>query len=36
MLKNLLAKYYLENTERLQIKAREKYQNLPKEEKEKK
>ena len=35
MSKNLSAKYYQENKERLQKKARERYQNLPKEEKEK-
>ena len=34
--KNLSAKYYQENKERLQKKARERYQNLSKEEKEKK
>ena len=34
--KNLSAKYYQENKERLQQKARERYQNLFKEEKEKK
>ena len=34
--KNLSAKYYQENKERLQIKARERYQNLSKEENEKK
>ena len=34
--KALLAKYYQENKERLQIKAPERYQNLPKKEKEKK
>ena len=33
---NLSAKYYQENKERLQIKARERYQNLSKEENEKK
>ena len=32
--KNLSAKYYQENKERLQKKARERYQNLSKEEKE--
>ena len=36
MSKALLAKYYQENKERLQIKAPERYQNLPKKEKEKK
>ena len=36
MPKNLSAKYYQENKERLQEKARERYQNLSKEEKEKK
>ena len=36
MSKNLPAKYYQENTERLQRKAHERYQNLSKEEKEKK
>ena len=36
MSKNLSAKYYQENKERLQKKARERYQNLSKEEKEKK
>ena len=36
MSKNLSAKYYQENNERLQKKARERYQNLSKEEKEKK
>ena len=35
MSKNLSAKYYHENKERLQKKACEKYQNLFKEEKEK-
>ena len=35
MSKNLSAKYYQENKERLQKKARERYQNLSKEEKEK-
>ena len=35
MSKNLLAKYYQENKERLQKKARERYQNLSREEKEK-
>ena len=34
--KNLSDKYYQENKERLQIKARERYQNLSKEENEKK
>ena len=34
--KSLSAKYYQENKERLQIKASERYQNLSKEEKEKK
>ena len=34
--KNLSAKYYQESKERLQKKARERYQNLSKEEKEKK
>ena len=34
MSKNLLAKYYQENKERLQKKACERYQNLSKEEKE--
>ena len=34
--KNLSAKYYQENKERLQKKLRERYQNLSKEEKEKK
>ena len=34
--KNLSAKYYQENKERLQIKARERYQNLSKKENEKK
>ena len=33
---NLLAKYYQENKERLQKKPCERYQNLSKEEKEKK
>ena len=33
MFKNLSAKYYKENKERLQKKARERYQNLSKEEK---
>ena len=36
MSKNLSAKYYQENKERLQKKAREIYQNLFKEDKEKK
>ena len=36
MFKNLSAKYYQENKERLQKKAHERYQNLSKEEKEKK
>ena len=36
MSKNLSAKYYQENKERLQKKPRERYQNLSKEEKEKK
>ena len=36
MSKNLSAKYHQENKERLQEKAREKYQNLSKEEKENK
>ena len=36
MSKHLLAKYYRENTERLQEKATERYQNLSKKEKEKK
>ena len=35
MSKNLSAKCYQENKERLQKKAREKYQNLSREEKEK-
>ena len=34
--KNLSAKFYQENKERLQKKARERYKNLSKEEKEKK
>ena len=34
--KNLSAKYYQENEERLEKKARERYQSLSKEEKEKK
>ena len=34
--KNLSAKYYQENKERLQKKARERHRNLSKEEKEKK
>ena len=33
--KNLSAKYHQENKEQLQKKARERYQNLPKEEKKK-
>ena len=36
MSKNLLAKYYQENKERLKKKALDRYQNLSKEEKEKK
>ena len=36
MLKTLSAKYYQKTKERLQKNAREKYQNLSKEEKEKK
>ena len=36
MFKNLSAKYYQENKERLQEKACERYQNLSKEKKEKK
>ena len=36
MSKNLSAKYYQENKERLQKKACERYQNLSKEKKEKK
>ena len=36
MFKNLSAKYYQENKERLLEKARERYQNLSKGEKEKK
>ena len=36
MSKNLSAKYYQENKERLQEKARERYQNPSKEEKDKK
>ena len=36
MPKNLSAKYYQENKERLQKNARERYQSLSKEEKEKK
>ena len=36
MSKTLSAKYFQENRERLQRKARERYQNLSKEEKEKK
>ena len=35
MSKNLLVKYHQEKIERLQKKARERYQNLSKEEKEK-
>ena len=35
MSKNLSARYYQENKERLQKKAHERYQNLSKEEKEK-
>ena len=35
MSKNLSAKYFLENKERLQKKAHERYQNLSKDEKEK-
>ena len=35
MSKTLSARYYQENIEKLQQKARERYQNLPKEEKEK-
>ena len=35
MYKNLLAKYYQGNKERLRKKARERHQNLSKEEKEK-
>ena len=35
MSKNLSAKYYQENKERLQKKARERYKNLSKEENEK-
>ena len=35
MSKALLAKYYQENKERLQIKAPERYQNLPKKKKKK-
>ena len=35
MSKNLSARYYQENKERLQKKARKRYQNLSKEEKEK-
>ena len=35
MSKNLSSNYYQENKERLQKKARERYQNLSKEEKEK-
>ena len=36
MSKNLLAKYYRENKERLQKRACQRYQNLSKEKKEKK
>ena len=36
MSKKLFAKYYQENKEKLQKKAPERYQNLPKEENEKK
>ena len=36
MSKTLSAKYYRENKEKLQKKARERYQNVTKEEKEKK
>ena len=36
MSKNLSAKYFQENKERLQKKAHERYQNLSKDEKEKK
>ena len=36
MSKSVSAKYYQENKERLQEKARDRYQNLSKEEKEKK
>ena len=36
MSKNLSSKYYQEDTKRLQTKAFERYQNLSKEEKEKK
>ena len=36
MSKNLSAKYYQENKERLQQKARERYQNLSKKKKKKK
>ena len=36
MSKNLSPKYYQENNERLQKKARERYQNLSKKEKDKK
>ena len=35
MSKNVSAKYFLENKERLQKKAHERYQNLSKDEKEK-
>ena len=36
MSKNISAEYYQENKERLQKKARERYKNLSKEDKEKK
>ena len=36
MSKNLSAKHYQENKERLQKKARDRYQNISKEEKDKK
>ena len=36
MSKNLSAKHYQENKERLRIKARERYQNLSEQEEEKK
>ena len=36
MSKNLLAKYYQQNKERLLEKARERYQNLSKKQKQKK
>ena len=36
MSKNLLTKYYRENKERLQKRARQRYQNLSKEKKEEK